>query len=215
MSNNDDFWNELLKTAYAQSEANDFAGGYLNASEKEAKEDEARIASAVEDRLAGRALESDAFTSMRGLTDQEQAKMALRLPVEAGVRVQFASNAGAVLAYDDGPSPNETGIVVSVKSASGQTTSHNGMVFARWQDGKVRAIFAEHLRLSKGRSRQTAAAQPNTLRVASLGDLSEFLRFGSDTLVHKATKDLWKVSQEGKEFVLQRMFSDTGDPLKV
>ena len=214
-STNNDFWNELLKTAYAGEDGTDFAGSYLTASEKEEAAGIKRVEAAVESRMSGRAMNEGSYSSVRELTDSARAKAAVTLPIEAGTRVQFANNAGAVLAYDDAPSPNEMGVVVAVKSASGKITSHNGVVFARWEDGKVRAIHAEHLRHAKGRVRTTTAAVANTIRVASLGDLTDFLRFGSDTLVHKATKDLWKVKKDGGEFVIERLFSESGDPLKV
>lgn len=215
MTKHADFWDELTKTAYAGDENLDFAGGYLTASEREEAAAVKRVEAAVERRLSGRDLNEGAFNSVRELTDSARAKAAVTLPVEAGTRVQFVANASSMLAYDDPPAPNESGVVVAVKSASGKITSHNGVVFARWDDGKVRAIHAEHLRLASGKVRTTTAATANKIRVASLGDLSEFLRFGSDTLVHKATKDLWKVHKDGSEFVIERLFAENGAPLKV
>jgi hypothetical protein len=215
MSNHADFWDNLLKTAYSGDANLDFAGSYLTASEKEEAAEVKRVEAAVERRLSGRDLNEGSFNSVRELTDSARAKAALTIPVEAGTRVQFIANAGSVLAYDDPPAPNGSGVVVAVKSASGKITSHNGVVFARWEDGKIRAIHAEHLRQATGRVRTTTAATANKIRVASLGDLSEFLRFGSDTLVHKATKDLWKVKKDGTDFVIERLFAENGAPLKV
>lgn len=51
-------------------------------------------------------------------------------------------------------------------------------------------------------------------RVASLGDLSNFVRLSSETLVHKSQRDLWALKQEGGEFFIERLFDDNGDPLK-
>src|SRR3972149_2620398 len=116
MPTNTDFWDDLLKTAYSRDENLDFASGYLTASEKEAAEEVRRIEDAVEHRLSGRPMNEGAFTSVRALTDREREKAALQLPVEAGTRVQFAANAGAVLTYDDPPTPNASGVVVTVKS---------------------------------------------------------------------------------------------------
>lgn len=213
MSNND-FWDTLTKGAFVGSSALDFAGNYLTASEKEEAEQTARVLSAVEQRMSGRALNEGSFNSVRSLTDSEKAKTALSLPVEAGTRVQFANTADAVLAYEDPPAPGAMGKVISVKSASGQITEHEGKVFVRWADGKLRPTFAEHLRLAAGTMRHPTAAT-NQIRVASLGDLTDFLKCGADTLVHKATKDLWKVRQDGSEFIIERLFNDEGQPLKV
>lgn len=214
-TNNDDFWTGFLNTAYTADEGTDFAGNYLTASEKE-EEELKRVDAAVEHRLAGKSM-GGSFETMRGLTDKAREASSLSLPVEAGTRVQFVANMGAVLAYEDSPTPNMTGAVVSVKSASGNITAHDGKVFVRWEDGKVRAIHAEHLRAAKGQVRTTTSKLANRIRVASLGDLSDFLRVAgtADTLVHKATKDLWHVKKDAEGYLLERLFNDNGGPLKV
>lgn len=211
-----DFWNEFLNSAYTTEEGTDFAGSYLTASEKEEAEDIKRVEAAVEARLAGKSL-GQSFEAMRGLTDKDRQASRLQLPVTAGTRVQFAANIGAVLAYDDPPSPNMSGVVVSVKSASGPITAHDGKVFVRWEDGKIRAIHADHVRKEAGRVRTTTAKVANSIRVASLGDLSDFLRVAGtdDTLVHKATKDLWHVKKDADGYLIERLFNDSGSPLKV
>lgn len=213
---NDDFWTGLLNTAYAGNESLDFAGNYLTASEKEETEGVQRVAAAVEQRMGGKSLEQG-FSSVRGLTEHEKSKTALELPILAGTRVQFASDASAMLTYEDSPSPNMTGVVVAVKSASGAITSHGGKVFAKWEDGKIRSIHMEHLRRSEGKVRTSTAAVAKRIRVASLGDLSGFLRLAGsdDTLVHKATKDLWSVKKDSQGYLIERLFTDSGAPLKV
>ena len=55
-----------------------------------------------------------------------------------------------------------------------------------------------------------------TFRVASLGDLSEFLKVANGALVHKSTKDLWSYSKDADgNFLVSRLFDDEGEPLKV
>jgi hypothetical protein len=57
----------------------------------------------------------------------------------------------------------------------------------------------------------------NEVRVASMDDFFQFLRVGTDTLIHKAEKDLWRISenQEG-EVVIERLFNpDTKEPLRI
>lgn len=212
MSNesNDAFWDDLVKTAYTGGYSTDFAGMHLAASEKEAAGVQ-RVDDAVERRITGRALEEGAFTSMRALTERGEG---LPLPVKVGTRVQFSARAEASLTYSDPPAPNAAGVVVAVKSASGEITDHNGVVFVKWADGVLRPTHAEHLRPATGKARATAASA-GRIRVASLGDLTDFLRVASDTLVHKATRDLWKVQKDGAEFVIERLFRDDGAPLKV
>jgi hypothetical protein len=175
---------------------------------------------AVETRMQGKELGKGQFSAVQGLSEKKRLEGAVQLPVAAGTRVQFASNTGAVLTYSDPPNPNDFGTVVAVKSAShGNITSHAGKVFVEWSDGECRAIFAEHLRYAQGTQRR-ALQLPNKFRVASLGDLAGF--FGgslasadkSGELVHKATKDLWSFRQEGGEYIIERLFDDTGAPLK-
>jgi hypothetical protein len=55
------------------------------------------------------------------------------------------------------------------------------------------------------------------IKVASLSDLADFFRIGSETLVHKAEKDLWRVSEDNNgKVVIERLFNpDTKQPLKI
>lgn len=52
-------------------------------------------------------------------------------------------------------------------------------------------------------------------KVASLQDLSGFVRLGSDTLIHKAEKDLWAIKREADgSMIIERQFDDNGKPLR-
>lgn len=214
-----DFWDILLggKTASANVDmgppAEDFTGRYLSAVYTPEN--------AVETRMKGKQLGKGQFSSVQTLSDSHRLKNAVRLPIEAGTKVQFASNAGAVMSYADPPAPNDYGTVVTVKSAThGSITAHDGKVFVEWGDGDVRAIFADHLRYAKGGSQRRSAQLPNKFRVASLGDLSGFFSGAlvssdkSGELVHKATKDLWGFRQDGDQYIVERLFTDGGEPLK-
>jgi hypothetical protein len=57
----------------------------------------------------------------------------------------------------------------------------------------------------------------NQIRVASMDDFFNFIRIGKDTLVHKAEKDLWKISEDDKgAVVIERLFDpNTKEPLKI
>ena len=61
---------------------------------------------------------------------------------------------------------------------------------------------------------RTASAKPGRTKVGSLQQLDGFQRIGADTLVHKSTRDLWAIRQEGGEFFIERLFQDDGAPLK-
>jgi hypothetical protein len=55
----------------------------------------------------------------------------------------------------------------------------------------------------------------STMRVASLGDLTSFfMKVGTDTLIHKSTRDLWALKQDAGGFLVERLFDDSGEPLK-
>ena len=54
-----------------------------------------------------------------------------------------------------------------------------------------------------------------SIKVASLGDLTGFLRVSSNLLVHKSTNDLWNVTKTADgAFEVSRLFDDDGSPLK-
>jgi hypothetical protein len=75
--------------------------------------------------------------------------------------------------------------------------------------------MAEHLRLAGVTSKRGSAVR---MVVADLGDISSFFTTassGQDELVHKATRDLWSFRNDGGQFVIERLFDDSGRPLKV
>lgn len=166
----------------------------------------------IDSYLSGKEAEGPVFSSVQALTDVGRAKNALELPVKAGTRVSFAGQLGAVLAYNDAPEPKAQGVVVEVKSAGGDITAHDGLVFVQWDDGKMRPTHVEHLRLATGRVKRQAAER---IRVASLGDLTDFMKVADDTLVHRSTKDLWSMRKDGEDFVIERLFDSAGDPIKA
>lgn len=88
------------------------------------------------------------FTSVRELTDFGRKSSALQLPVPAGTMVLFAGDLGATLSMPNPPKKGMPGEVVPVKSAGGEVTSHEGMVFVKWADGVFRSVHAEFLRLA-------------------------------------------------------------------
>lgn len=181
-----DFWETIIAAELA-SASNDSMDNFLN----------------------GRSIEAGDFDDVRAITDKGREANALTLPVKAGTEVQFVGNLGSVLAYSDPPRPGSTGTVVAVKSATGMVTAHDGKVFVQWSDGQLRTVHAAHLRLVGKPVKRTG----NAVRVASL-DLTEFLKMSSDTLVHKATRDLWSFRHDGGAFVLERLFDSAGEPIK-
>ena len=217
MSGHDDFWTSLMA---GQHSGQDSFGGFLSrddaqmgklsdlydVGEIEAGEEQGYFTDLPME--AG----GEYFSQVQNLTDKFKNANAIYENPEAGTKVKFVANLGTVLAYDDIPDPNTIGTVVAVRSAGGDVTEFNGFVFTQWPDGKVRQIDARHLRFVEGPTTKTASQRK---RVASLGELDGFLKVSSDTLVHKSTRDLWSYREEGGEFVIERLFQDNGQPLKV
>jgi len=106
------------------------------------------IPSAI-DRHLSEKVSGQSFDSVRDLTDVSRAANALPLSTEAGTKVSFTGGLGAYMTYENPPPKGAIGEVVNVKSANGDITNHDGKVFVQWDDGKFRAIHAEHLRLAK------------------------------------------------------------------
>ena len=177
---------------FAGDESLDFAGMSLSASSSDG----------VVQRIAGR-------TSVREVVTRTAS---FEYPPVTGSRVSFSTDLEAVLSYPNPPAGGNVGTVVTVRTASGDVNHHDGMVFVRWDDGRMMQVYATHLRPSSGRQR---VADVVVRRVASLGDLTDFLKVAKDTLVHRATKDLWSFKKVGEDFVIERLFDETGDPLKV
>jgi hypothetical protein len=144
--NNDDFWTRLASAPFS---------------------DEA-ITSAIDTHLSGKA-HGEAFEGVRALTDKMRAAGALSLPVEAGTKVLFAGNLGAYLSYDEIPTEGSVGEVVTVKSANGDITHHDGKVFVKWDDGKFLGIHAEHLRLA-GTSKKASDLKKQFEKVKALAE---------------------------------------------
>src|SRR5690606_41865172 len=60
-----------------------------------------------------------------------------------------------------------------------------------------------------------APGPPGRVKVASLAQLSGFIRTAEDTLIHKSDRDLWALRKDGSgEFYIERLFDDQGAPLK-
>jgi hypothetical protein len=59
-----------------------------------------------------------------------------------------------------------------------------------------------------------AAAKPVSIRVASLNQLDGFRRLSAETLVNKSTQDLWSLRKEGEDYFIERLFQDSGSPVK-
>ena len=61
---------------------------------------------------------------------------------------------------------------------------------------------------------KVASSGPQRTKVASLSQLSGFTRVAADTLINRATNDLWAIRKEGEDFFIERLFQDDGNPLK-
>lgn len=172
------------------------------------------IESALDEHLQERTIDGPATTSLQALTDKSRAANALRLPVEAGTRVRFIANIGSVLTYDDIPGDGLVGTVVTVKTADGNLTANDGRVFVMWDDGKFRPILTEHLRAALTPNKRASSFR---MVLSDWDDVASYFDNGrrADELVHRATKDLWTMKKEKGSYVIERLFSEDGAPLKV
>jgi len=160
-------------------------------------------------------LSSKQLSELMVLTDKGREAAALpEYALEAGTRVAFITNIGSVLSYQDPPAPHTEGTIVMTRTADGDATHQGDMVFVKWDDGRFMASHREHLRRAPS---NTKRASSFVKRVSSLGDLTDFLSSSNgDDLIHKATQDLWSMEKdESGELVISRLFSETGEPLKV
>lgn len=146
------------------------------------------------------------------LTDRERTKRA-RVSYEEGARVYAYTNNGLILPSGF-PNMGTKGSVVSVKTASGDTTSMDGDVFIRW-DGRNRI---ERAPLEFVRRASTRVANLDDFVFLSGNSSLQALASQRDSpnLIHKSTKDLWsvKLSDDGS-YEIERLFDGNGEPLKA
>ena len=84
---------------------------------------------------------------------------------------------------------------------------------AFFDDSPSPKVAAKGKPTSKKASGRTKKASGRT-KVASIEQLGDFVRTGSDTLIHKSDKDLWSLQKDANgEYFIERMFED-GDPVK-
>lgn len=160
------------------------------------------------------------FAGERDLTavDMEAGKPCPVNPPE-GLRVTFANTMEAMLSYGDAPPPGTKGTVQSARTAGRVATSHDGRVFVAFDDHKTMAVAAQHLLVSEAQRKKAQRKTASMTRRASSIDAllagDEFVKLAEDTLVHKATRDLWGLRQEPGGYVIERLFEDDGSPLKL
>lgn len=145
--------------------------------------------------------------------DYARGRTASTGPIASGTRVAFDGKLSSMLAYSDCPERGETGTVVMVRTAMGDATEQDGVVFVKLDSGRLMGIHRAHLLLAPTSSRRANAYR----MTVAMGDLTDFMKSagGGDELIHKATKDLWKLSKQGDDYVIERLFDETGKPLKV
>lgn len=156
----------------------------------------------------------------RGLTaaDLEAGKPCPQNPPE-GMRVAFTNTMEAMLSYGDAPPPGTKGTVLSARTDGRMATSHDGMVFVAFDGHKNMAVASQHLLVSEAQKKKAQRKTASMVRRASSIDAllggDEFVKLAEDTLVHKATRDLWSLKQEPGGYVIERLFEDDGSPLKL
>lgn len=145
---------------------------------------------------------------------QNYVRAAAAPEVVSGTRVAFTGTLSSLLTYPDPPGRGVLGTVVVCRTAMGDTPVLDGLAFVKWDDGRFLPVHTAHLRLASSSPRVAGAYR---VRVSSMGDLTDFMKSagGGDELIHKSSKDLWKLSKSGDDFVIERLFNEDGKPLKV
>lgn len=160
----------------------------------------------------GKVVEGSHYSSVRELTDTVKNSKCVKLPIESGSRVSFSGTLGSLLTYDNSPNPNTEGTVVTVRTAYGDSTTHDGRVFVKWDTGEFGSFEPQHLYPSTSKR-----ASNVKIRVSNFGDLSSLFASSNKEgeLVHKATQDIWSFKKTEDGFTIERLFDDSGEPLKV
>jgi hypothetical protein len=152
------------------------------------------------------------YVSVRKLMDgYTQVKSFFESP--AGTRVGLKGEpADLVLTYGDKMPPLDgSGTIVTVKTAQGNTTHHDGRIFVKWDSGEFSHYLPEHLIV------KNSEISPFYRRAYADLDLTEFMKTSNtdNELVHKASKDLWSYKIVGGKPVIERLFNELdGKPLK-
>ena len=139
----------------------------------------------------------------------------------AGTRVRFVASLEAALTYQRMPGDGAKGTVVRVRTSHGDVTRWQGRLMVRWDDGSLSQVWPGHLRVLKGkdsRVRRTfrsfqEVTQSYWAQVLSV-PITQASEIPTD-LVHQATQDIWALRKEGDKYVLERLFDEDGEPLKV
>lgn len=131
--------------------------------------------------------------------------------LKSGARVSLCQSTGTLLTYDFIPDTGVLGTIIKVRTSEGDKISHEGRFFVKWDSGELSSVLPEHLEL-----RTQKLSSSVRMRISSGLDLSDFMKSGSDNeLVHKASRDLWKLSKDGEQVIIERLFDEEGEPLKV
>ena len=160
----------------------------------------------------GKSVEGSHFSSVRELTDSIKNSKCIKLPVDSGTRVSFSGTLGSILTYKNPPMPDTNGTVVTVRTAYGDSTTHDGRVFVKWDTGEFGSYDPIHIYPST--SKQASNVK---VRVSNIGDLSSLFANTKKEgeLIHKATQDIWSFKKTEDGFTIERLFDDSGEPLKV
>lgn len=75
------------------------------------------------------------------------------------------------------------------------------------------AVASGHAQVHEGR---IIPIKGGAIRVATLGNLDFLFRYASDdTLIHKATQDVWSVRKSEQGYLIEKMVDDTKAPIKI
>lgn len=80
-----------------------------------------------------------------------------------------------------------------------------------FSDFEMTGSVSLDVHFSRESRKKTAAIR----KVATLGDLTDFVRLSSEQLIHKSNRDLWALKKQADgSYYIERLFDDNGEPLK-
>lgn len=155
----------------------------------------------------------DAFLRGEEMNDSIPELDDTRNGFPVGSRVAFHATMQSLLTYPNSPNHGTVGYVVRVHDRIASTLPGN--VWVKWDDGSFGMFQTKHVsRVASHRSRKAFNISFSTESLEELSD--EYMIHTASTLVHKAKKDLWsfRKGEDGK-YVIERLFDDSGEPVKV
>jgi hypothetical protein len=150
----------------------------------------------------------DSYLSGKTAETDPRLDAMLNEGIPTGSRVAFQASMETVLTYQNHPSAGSKGYVVKVVDRL--ANSHRDSVWVKFDDGNFGLYKTAHLKRVSDKTASNFA-----FSVSSMDDIFNlYSQKNASTLIRKAEKDLWSFEKVGDQYVIERLFDDSGEPLK-